>query len=107
MKHYSVKISEEARESLKAHICFIARINPDAAKKTKKVIMENIRSLGISPYQFRSLDEYDPHCRYRLMFVPKWYGVIYLIEDDKVFVEDIIDIRQDYGWLLSRYIPQE
>ena len=37
---------------------------------------------------------------YRKMFVPKRYLVLYMIEENHVFVDYIIDCRQDYHWLL-------
>ncbi len=38
---------------------------------------------------------------FRKLFAPNWYLVFYLVEGDTVFVEYIIDGRQDYRWLLS------
>ena len=50
------------------------------------------------PERFLFLDGTGP---FRKLFAPNWYLVFYLVEGDTVFVEYIIDGRQNYRWLLS------
>ena len=42
----------------------------------------------------------DRRSPYRKLHIPKWYLVIYIVVDDTVYVEYIVDARQEYGWLL-------
>ena len=35
-----------------------------------------------------------------VMFVAKWYLVLYQIQDDTVYVDYILDCRKDYSWLI-------
>ena len=97
MKQYKVVLSDEARNMLRDHLYYLASINPEAAKALRKKIMNEIRGLSRMPERFPFLDGTGP---FRKLFIPKWYLVFYLIDHDTVFVEYILDGRQDYQWLL-------
>lgn len=100
MRRYRVVISREAKKMLKDHIYFLARVNVEAAKEFRNQIMAEIRSLEKMPERFPYLDEENRRSCYRKVVVPNWYLVIYLVIDDTVYVEYILDGRQDYSWLL-------
>ena len=99
MRKYRVAISGEARRMLTEHVFFLARINPEAAKRLQEIIMAAIRSLETLPERYPYLDPDDRRSPYRKMVVPENHLVIYTVEGDAVFVEYVIDGRQDYGWL--------
>ncbi len=101
MDKYRVTISGEARRMLTEHVFFLARVNPGAAERLRDRLMEAIRSLEVMPKRCPYLDPEDRRSPYRKMFVPEQYLVIYTVEDDTVFVEYVIDGRQDHGWLLK------
>lgn len=44
--------------------------------------------------------EFIPLNKYHKMFVEKRYLILYQIKDRKVYVDYIVDCRQDYGWLI-------
>ena len=46
-------------------------------------------------------EPYIPQNKYHKMFVETGYIVLYQILDDKVYVDYILDCRQDYGWLIK------
>ncbi|MDR0361256.1 MAG: type II toxin-antitoxin system RelE/ParE family toxin [Planctomycetota bacterium] len=98
---YNVVVSERARQMLGMHIRFLAQVSPPAARKAKTAIIKAIRSLAVMPgrYPFFN-EEYIPPNKYHRMFVEKWYLILYQVRDDTVFVEYIVDCRQDYGWLV-------
>lgn len=98
MKQYKVVLSGEARNMLKSHLYYLAAVNPGAARALQRKLMGEIRSLAKMPERFPFLDGTGP---FRKLFAPNWYLVFYLVEGDTVFVEYIIDGRQDYRWLLS------
>ena len=100
MRKYRVAVSNEARRMLTEHVFFLARVNPEAAKKLQVRIMDAIRSLETMPERYPYLDPDDRRSPYRKMVVPQQYLIIYTIQDDTVFVEYVLDGRQDYGWLL-------
>lgn len=98
---YSVIISDRAKSMLGVQLKFIARVNKDAALKTKEDLIDAILSLQQMPQRFPFFEApYIPPNKYHKLFVPKWYLVVYQIRDDTVYVDYIVDCRKDYGWLL-------
>ena len=100
MRKYRVAVSGEARRMLTEHVFFLARVNPEAAGSLQARIMDAIRSLEIMPERYPYLDPDDRRSPYRKLVVPENHLVVYLVEGDTVFVEAVLDGRQDYGWLL-------
>lgn len=99
---YKVIISDRAREMLGMHIRFLAQINKPAAVKLKARFLEQIRSLQDMPQRYPFFNEnYIPVNKYHKLFVENWYLVLYQIRDDTVYVDWILDCRQDYRWLLK------
>ena len=98
---YRVVVSEKTSKMLMQHIRFVAKENIEAARKTKKEIMEAIRSLYEMPHRFPFL---NTHCaspnKYHKLFVRKWYLVLYQVKDQTIYVDYILDCRQDYEWLI-------
>lgn len=100
-KKYKVIVSDRAKRMLGAHIRFMAQVNKDAASTKKKEIITAIRSLNHMPQRFPFFEEaYIPTNKYHKMFVAKWDLVLYQIQDDTVYVDDILDCRKDYSWLI-------
>ncbi|HAX51028.1 MAG TPA: plasmid stabilization protein [Lachnospiraceae bacterium] len=96
-----VVVSDRARQMLADHVRFLAQKSLSAARGTKKELMEAIRSLATMPERFSFLDaEFIPPNKYHKMFVEKRYLILYQIKDQTVFVDYIVDCRQDYGWLM-------
>ncbi len=99
---YKVIVSDRARQMLAAHVLFLAQKSPAAARKTKNELMDAIRSLSTMPERFPFLNaEFMPLNKYHKMYVKKWYLILYQIKDQKVYVDYIVDCRQDYGWLVK------
>jgi plasmid stabilization system protein ParE len=98
---YKVIISERARQMLVNHVLFLSRKNASAARETKNRLMESIRSLSDMPERFPFLEgEFIPFNKYHKRFVENQYLILYQIKDQTVYVDYIIDCRQDYGWLI-------
>ena len=104
MRKYRVAISGEARRMLTEHVYFLATVNPEAAKRLQTRIMEAIRSLETMPERCPYLEPEDRRSPYRKMFVPKQYLIIYVVQDETVYVEYVLDCRRDYGWLIDTNI---
>ena len=56
-QRYRVLISDKARQMMKAHVSFLAEVNPQAAEKLRVSLMEGIRSLAQMPERCPYLDE--------------------------------------------------
>lgn len=98
---YHIIISERAKEMLGMHIRFLAQVNKAAAGKLKNRLVAEIRSLQTMPQRFPFFNEaYIPANKYHKLYVENWYLVLYQIKDDTVYVDWILDCRQDYPWLL-------
>ena len=99
---YKVIVSERARQMLAGHVRFLAQKSPTAARKIKNDLMNAIRSLYQMPERFPFWEaEFIPPNKYHKMFVEKCYLILYQIKDQLVYVDFIVDCRQDYGWLIQ------
>ena len=99
---YDVIVSDSAWEMLSAHVRFLAEVDPKAAKKTQKKLSDALKSLQELPERFPFFDvDNIPRGKYHKMYVNKWYLIIYQIKDGTVYVDFILDGRQDYGWLFG------
>ena len=98
---YKVIVSDRARQMLAGHVRFLAKKSPSAARKAKNDLMNAIQSLSTMPERFPFLTaEFIPLNKYHKMFVEKWYLILYQIKDQTVYVDYIVDCRQDYRWLV-------
>ena len=101
-RKYKVIVSDRAKRMLGTHIRFMAQVSKEAATAKKKEIMVAMRSLSHMPQRFPFFEElYITPNKYDKMFVEKWYLVLYQIQDDKVYVDYILDCRKDYSWLVK------
>lgn len=100
MRKYRVTVSGEVRRMLTEQVFFLAGVNPQAAKALQTRLMEAIRSLETMPERYPYLDPEDRRNPHRKMVVSRRYLILYTVQDDTVYVEYVLDGRQDYGWLL-------
>lgn len=100
--HYQVIVSDRARQMLERHLRFLAKVQKESARTLKRRFMEAFRSLEAMPQRFPFLeDNYIPSNKYHKMYVENWFLVLYQIRDTTVYVDFILDCRQDYGWLIK------
>lgn len=98
---YKVVISDRASQMLAGHVLFLAQKSPPAARKIKYKLIDGIGSLQQMPERFPYLDtEFLPTNKYHKMFVENCYLILFQIKDQMVYVDFIVDCRQDYGWLI-------
>ena len=99
---YNIIISDRAKEMLGTHIRFLSQVNRSAAVKLKKRIIEEIHSLQNMPQRYPFFNErYIPSNKYHKMYIQNWYIVLYQVKDNTVYIDWILDCRQDYQWLLN------
>ncbi len=100
-KRYHVIISERAGDMMMQHIRFLAKVSPQAADRLRRDFVEAAESLQEFPERGSWLS--DPLLqanKYRKLLVDKRYMLIYQIKDNTVYIDYIVDCRQDYRWLL-------
>mgnify|MGYP004451540033 CR=1 FL=1 len=100
-RKYQIIISDRAKRMLAEHIRFLAKVNPESARKKKQQIIGELRSLSVFPQRFPFFeDSFIPHNKYHKMYIENRYLVLYQIKDNTVVVDYILDCRKDYNWLL-------
>ncbi len=100
-KKYAIVISDKAGEMLVSHARFLAQVSEQAAQNLIKEFMVCTKSLEKFPIRNPWLsDPALPINKYRKLLINKRYLLIYKIKGCTVFVDYIVDCRQDYGWLL-------
>jgi plasmid stabilization system protein ParE len=98
---YKVIVSDRIRQMLASDVWFMAQKSPSAARRVKNELMDAIRFLYQMPERLPFLEaEFIPPNKYHKMFVEKWYLILYQVKDQTVYVDYIVDCRQDYGWLV-------
>ncbi len=100
-KKYNVIVSDRATSMLINHVRFLANVSVTAAQKLHKEIIKEIKALEVMPesYPWLTAAEITAN-KYRKKLVGKRYLLIYQIKDNNVFVDYVLDCRQDYTWLL-------
>lgn len=66
----------------------------------QRSIVDAMKSLRTMPERFAFMDaDFIPQDKYYKMFVGNWYLVLYQILNNTIYVDFMIDGRQDYRWL--------
>jgi plasmid stabilization system protein ParE len=100
-KRYQVIISERAGEMLVQHTRFLAQVSPQAADKLRLDFIEAAKSLQEFPERGPWLvDPALPITVYRKLLMDKRYLLIYKIKDNTVYIDYMLDCRQEYSWLM-------
>jgi len=100
-KLYTVIVSDRAADMLLEHLRFIAQASIEAADRLRMEIIEAVKFLEKFPDRNPWLsDPALPVNKYRKMVINKRYLIIYQIRGDLVFVEYVLDCRQNYKWLI-------
>jgi plasmid stabilization system protein ParE len=100
-KVYRVAISERASEMLVCHARFLANVSETAAKRLISQFESQAKSLRKQPERFPWLSHpMLPEHKYRKLLFEKRYLLIYRIKGNTVYIDAMVDCRQDYGWLL-------
>ena len=99
---YRVIVSERATQMLVSHVAFLAQTSPEAAERLTVDFEKTAHSLEVMPQSCPWLTgEYIPRKSYRFILFEKRYMIIFQIVDDIVYVDCVVDCRQDYNWLIQ------
>ena len=92
---YQVVVDPAANDRMYDHFEFLARINETSADNLLDGLVRDIRSLEHMPYRNPVYDRpYLQSGKYRYMMSCGKYRIVYQIESNTVFVDDIQDCRQ-------------
>ncbi len=100
-KRHTVVISDEATQMLVSHARFLAQVSEPAAMRLIGAFQEKAKSLEQFPERNPWLtDPLISTGKYRKLLLEKRYLLLYQIKESTVYVDAVVDTRQDYGWLL-------
>jgi len=100
-KIYIVFISDEAAQMLVSHARFLAQVSETEALQLIAEFNEKAKSLERFPERNPWLsDPLVPAGKYHKLLMSERYLLIYQVKGGKVYLDAVVDCRQDYGWLL-------
>jgi hypothetical protein len=100
-KRYNVAIQAPAAEMLLHHARFLAGVSERAARRLTDEFVKQAKTLEVMPERCPWLmDPAAPERKYRKLIFEKHYMLLFQIIGDDVFVDAMVDCRQDYAWLL-------
>ena len=101
IKIHNVVVSERATQMLVDHARFLAQVNEKAAENLIIEFGQKSNSLKHMPERNSWLDNtHIPSQKYRKLLMSKHYILIYQVKQDIVYIDYVLDCRQDYEWLL-------
>ena len=101
-RSYRVITSAKAGQMIHTHTAFLARVSRKAARRLADDFLEAAHSLEVFPQRCPWFEgDSIPSHTYRYLVLEKRYLVIFVIVEDTVYIDYIVDCRQDYSWLLK------
>lgn len=95
-KDYLIIINPAANDRMAEHMEFLSRISEDVANQLLDEMMAGVRSLKTLPFRNPVYNRpYLPMDKYHYLMFGKRYRIVYQINGDYVFADDIQDCRQD------------
>jgi plasmid stabilization system protein ParE len=99
---YRVIVSKRAAQQLVEHAAFAARLDEKLAHKLVSDFRQAADSLKKFPFRNPVMrSEVFTVEKYRKLIFDKYHILLYQIKGQVVYVEYVIDGRQDYQWLLT------
>ena len=93
MNDYKILYSPRSDIMLEAHVEFLSRVSAKASRNLLKEYFIGIENIKLNPYGYPYLDERKIYRRYIFY---KRYLIIYLVEKFIIYIEYIVDTRQNY-----------
>ena len=98
-RKYKIILSRRADRMLLGHTQFLAKVSPAAARRFITGYKKTEARIASNPFQFPIADGVDapgisPGTHRRGLFAER-YKVLFVVEENDVFIEAIIDCRQE------------
>lgn len=91
--NYNIDIDKDAINMLVDHVSFLKRVSYKAASRLNIEFYEGVQRIIENPYGYTYLDE---NKTYRKYIFYKRYLIIYLVEKNIIYIDYIVDTRQNY-----------
>lgn len=100
-KQYKVSISDEATQMLVSHARFLAQVSEPSAIRLIDAFQKSASSLAQFPERNPWLiDPLILRRKYHKLLLEKRYLLVYQIKGTTLYIDAVVDTRQDYGWLI-------
>lgn len=100
-KNYQVIVFDGATQMLLSHVRFLAQVSEVAAFSLIDAFQEKTNSLKQFPDRNPCInDQMLAVGKYRKLILEKRYLLVYQIKESIVYIDAVVDTRQDYSWLL-------
>jgi len=94
-KIFKVIVDPAANDRMYDHFEFLAQVSETAAERLLDGLVSDMRSLERMPYRNPVYNRpYLKSGKYRYMMSCERYRIVYQIEDNTVYIEDVQDCRQ-------------
>lgn len=101
-KIFAVHVSPRADHMMQAHALFLAQVSIAAAERLLDEYAEKAAGLSHMPARYSWLDDPQiPSGKYRKLLLAERYLVLYQIKDADVYIDYVVDCRQQYQWLIE------
>lgn len=95
---YIIIIDPAANDRMYDHFMFLAQVSENAAEELLNTLVDDIQSLEYMPYRNPVYNKpYLRSGKYRYMISGGRYRIVYQIDNNYVYVDDIQDCRQYDG----------
>lgn len=88
-----ILISNEARDQLYLHSFYKSKYSKLSSLKFLKDFNSSIQTLLLFPYMYPKISTKSP---YRKILFNKKYLIIYFIENNNIYIDSIINCKQNY-----------
>lgn len=101
-KRYSIILASRVDHMLVQHVSFLARVSIPAAKRFRKEFADTLKQIAENPFQFPiDTDLNLPEGLYRKALFAKRYKALFLVENETVYLDAVVDCRQDMTSVLG------
>jgi mRNA-degrading endonuclease RelE of RelBE toxin-antitoxin system len=95
MDQWQVIIAPQAHDRMFEHFEFLARVSQNAAHKLLETLMEDLNALETEPFANPYYESsFVPRHKYRYRLSAKRYRIVFSIDENTIYVDDIQDCRQ-------------
>lgn len=95
MTKYRVIVSRLIICEVLSHMSFISNVSVEAAERFYTEFEQIIDRLGDNPFQYQVDTTINDTDEYRRAVFAKWYKCIFVVEGTNVYIDSVVDCRQD------------
>jgi plasmid stabilization system protein ParE len=100
-QEFNIDVTANAREMLASHALFLSNVSDKAAERLVEQFHKEVNSFHTWPERYTWLDSPKvPKHTFRKILFEKHYFILYHVDGDTVYVDAMVDGRQEYSRFL-------